>query len=230
MEQIPLFDDLQDSQGTLLSWSREQKDHRQRNVAAGEVLFHQGGRPEHIYEVVTGTLKLSRVTENGRHIILGFPSSGAIIGLTGAQDYRFTAETLTPAKLISTRHMLFQKAMLQNIANGKKLMQWIDKQEDITLDHISVLAMHQPVSRIAAFLSNIARQQGADQAPTEIQIAMTQRDIACYLAIAPETYSRIIKKLRENGILRSKGPGRIGNMVEISDMARLDQIADGGKI
>lgn len=225
-----LFENLQDSRDKLLPWSRDQKDRRQRSVTAGEVLFHQGGKPEHIYEVVTGTLKLSRVTENGRHIVLGFPSSGAIIGLTGSKEYQYTAETLTPTKLLSTRHLLFQKDILQNLGNGKKLLQWIDRQEDVALDHISVLAMHHPVSRIAAFLVNIARQQGGNQDPIEIQLAMTQRDIAAYLAIAPETYSRIIKKLREGGIVRAKGQGRNGNLVEIADMARLALIADGGTI
>ncbi len=230
MEQIPLFENLQDSRGKLLPWSRDQKDRRQRSVTAGEVLFHQGSKPEHIYEVVTGTLKLSRVTENGRHIVLGFPSSGAIIGLTGSKEYQYTAETLTPAKLLSTRHLLFQKNILQNLGNGKKLLQWIDRQEDIALDHISVLAMHHPVSRIAAFLMNIASQQGGNQDPIEIQLAMTQRDIAAYLAIAPETYSRIMKKLREGAIVRAKGQGRNGNLVEIADMARLALIAEGGTI
>jgi CRP/FNR family transcriptional regulator, anaerobic regulatory protein len=227
MEQMPLFEELRDSPSKLFQWPDDQKNRRQRIFTAGKILFHQGSKPDQIYEVVTGTLKLSRVTENGGHIILGFPTSGAIIGLGNLKEYQYTAETLTPAKLLSTRHLVFQKDVLQNMSSGKKLMQWIDWQEDIALSHISVLAMHHPVSRIAAFLLKFVQQQGAHGDPVEIQLPMTQRDIAGYLAIAPETYSRIMKKLRENGILRSKGHGRNGNQIEIMDMGRLARFADG---
>lgn len=230
MEQMPLFEELRDSPSRLFQWPDDQKNRRQRIFTAGKILFHQGSKPDQIYEVVTGTLKLSRVTENGGHIILGFPTSGAIIGLGNLKEYQYTAETLTPTKLLSTRHLIFQKNILQNMSNGKKLLQWIDMQEDIALSHISVLAMHHPVSRVAAFLLKIVKQQDANKDPIEIQLPMTQRDIAGYLAIAPETYSRIIKRLRENGILRSKGHGRNRNWIVILDMARLAQIADGETI
>ncbi|WP_417622499.1 Crp/Fnr family transcriptional regulator [Parasphingorhabdus sp.] len=232
MEQFGLFDNPTDWPDKLFRWREGRPDELVRDVQAGQILCHQGSAAEYLFELVSGTIRLSTVTEDGRNIVLGFPSSGAIVGLTGASEYTYSAKTITAVKLRSIGRVRFYREVMQNKQARERLIRWIATQEADAQQHISMLAMAHPSSRIAAFLIKMADRQNADVGgrPVTIDLPMTQRDIAAHLAIAPETYSRIIRKLREAGLVQAKRLGKDNNSIEIYDIEQLNDIAGGQKI
>lgn len=51
--------------------------------------------------------------------------------------------------------------------------------------------------------------------------------IATYLAIAPETCSRTMKKLREDEIIEARGRSGEGKLLKILNLERLNEVANG---
>lgn len=95
-------------------------------------------------------------------------------------------------------------------------------------EHISLLTIAHINSRVAAFLMGIARKQSSSTGNSALlHLPMTQRDIATYLAIAPETYSRTLRKFRDAQILQPQISGNIRGALAIADIARLQEIACG---
>lgn len=227
MEQIPLFDDLQ-KPSDRFGWNHKHVPEKLLTLSSGQTVFHEGNRREFIFEVQSGTLKLSKVTEDGRQLILGFPSTGDIIGLAGVTEYQHTAETVSAAKLrpivrwtMSGKPVLDQRGIVQ-------LLDWIGVQQMAHEEHISLLAIAQINSRVAAFLVGTARKQFSSTGNSALlHLPMTQRDIATYLAIAPETYSRTLRKFRDAQILQPQISGNIRGALAIADIARLQEIACG---
>ena len=57
--------------------------------------------------------------------------------------------------------------------------------------------------RMAAFLVGISRRLAARGfSPNRFQLTMPRTDIANYLRLAPETVSRVLRRLQEEGVLR----------------------------
>tara|TARA_R110002124_G_scaffold48490_1_gene143260 strand:- start:23 stop:763 length:741 start_codon:yes stop_codon:yes gene_type:complete len=227
-ERNMLGDSGAEGSSPLFPWPHEGHDWTVRDVAADRTIFRQGGKPEYLFEIISGTLKLSQVTEDGRQIILGFPSTGELVGLAGDREYRYAAETLTPTRLRLIRWTGFYRQLLEDRAARDKLLHWFETQEEMTQEHIAMLTLHSPVSKLAAFLlrqvSRQRRSAGTDKAI--IDLPMTQRDIATYLDIAPETCSRTLKKLRKDGVIAARD--RFGNhqLIEILDRKQLNDFAN----
>ena len=227
-EQMMLFDSWVEGSSRLFPWPSEGHDWTDRDVAAGRTIFRQGGKPECLFEIVSGTLKLSQVTEDGRQIILGFPSTGDLVGLTGGKEYRYAAETLTPTRLRLIRWTAFYRQLLQERPAREKLLRWLDSQEEMTHEHIAMLGLPSPLSKLATFLlRQIYRQRrGPGLENVIIDLPMTQRDIATYLEIAPETCSRTMKKLRGDGIIAARDRFANRQLLEILDWKRLNDFTN----
>ncbi|MEH6758657.1 MAG: Crp/Fnr family transcriptional regulator [Parasphingorhabdus sp.] len=231
MEQIPLFDELREPPDPLYVWHQRHVHQKILNLSSGQTVFHEGNISEYIFEVQSGTLKISKVTEDGRQLILGFPSIGDVIGLAGVSKYLHTAETVSAAKLRPISRRAIYRKLAENNALNLKLLDRLADQEMASQAHIALLTIAHTTSRIAAFVLNSVRKQSSDDRPSAfVHLPMTQRDIATYLAVAPETYSRTLRKFREAGILKSQNARRGRCGLEISNMARLQKIADGGNI
>jgi CRP-like cAMP-binding protein len=122
--------------------------------------------------------------------------------------------------------------MLQDRSAREKLLGWFDAQEKMVQDHIAILSLQSPLSRLATFLLKQVSQQTKDTRLDVIiiELPMTQRDIATYLAIAPETCSRMLKKLRDDEIVEARGRSGEGKLLKILDRERLNDVANGPSV
>ncbi|MEQ8744076.1 Crp/Fnr family transcriptional regulator [Parasphingorhabdus sp.] len=229
LQQTMPFDELIEGSTSIFHRRHDVHDRMVYNVAAGQVVIRQGGKPECLFEIISGTLKLSQVTEDGRQIIVGFPSSGESVGLTGGKEYRYAAESLTRTWLRPVRWKAFHEHLMQSLPAREKLLGWFDAQEKMLLDRIAVLSLQSPMSKLAAFLLKQISQQtnGAGHDDVIIDLPMTQRDIATYLAIAPETCSRTMRKLREDEIIEAMGRSGEGKLLKILNWERVNEVANG---
>lgn len=232
MEQIPLFDNLKKSEQELFRCSRIVSNEPLIQIPPGHTIFHEGNKPDYFFRVIEGTVKVSKVTANGRQLIFGFPTIDEIIGLSGPSEYSYTAEAINAVVLRPVSRARFHQHISRSGMAAGKLLDWVFEHEGKMQAHIALLAMHNPSSRIAGFLNMAADCQTWRKSnhPVELILPMTQHDIATYLAIAPETYSRLMRKFRENEILEQGPSDKNGKRIVIVDIERLREIGKGEKI
>ncbi|USQ74124.1 cyclic nucleotide-binding domain-containing protein (plasmid) [Roseomonas mucosa] len=70
---------------------------RFRRLERNAAIYEEGSRADHIYKVVSGTVRTCRFRMDGRRLIGQFALPGEVFGLDGMGQHRFTAEAVTDA-------------------------------------------------------------------------------------------------------------------------------------
>jgi len=89
-------------------------------LAAGQALFFEGDEAKHIFEVMDGTLRVFRIISDGRRVITGFLHAGDVIGVSFRDNYIYTAEAITTAKIRRLARRQFEAAVINSESLGPR--------------------------------------------------------------------------------------------------------------
>ena len=159
---------------------------------AGTTIYGQGDPAGQLYIVEFGTVRLCRVSADGRRQISAFYFAGEIFGLEADEQRHFYAESvdstgirvLRPSQGDKFNQSMFQVA-LKSLTRAQ--------------EHLMVLGRQNGTEKVAAFLLDIADRQASDR---YVELSMQRCDIADYLGLSFETVSRILSKLKCSGTIR----------------------------
>ena len=197
---------------------------RLRTCAKGTTMFLEGDPATHVYEVVTGVLRLSRVLENGRRQVIAFGLPGDIVGFPKADRYHTDCDVIAPAELVAHR-----KGMLDADAPDPdvhaRLLRSALREISAMQDHFMMLARKSATEKVASFLVALAHRTGVHIGTyTTLQLPMSRTDIADFLGLTIETVSRIFTQLRKDGTITLQ----TAQTVLIRDMGALVDASEVG--
>jgi CRP/FNR family transcriptional regulator len=200
---------------------------RQVSLTPNQMLFLEGDPAKHVYNIVAGTLRVSKQLADGRRQITGFLFAGDFVGLGGAEGYSYSAEAVTPVTLCRFRwHQLgalFEAyPKLERRLFGMAVDELAAAQEQFLL-----LGRKSARERVASFLlqlSERAERRGLSKSP--VRLPMTRADIADYLGLTTETVSRSFSALKRDGVIEVPD----SHQVVLHDIDALDAIAEGDRM
>jgi len=168
-------------------------------------LYRNGDKFKSFYAVRSGTLKTVFTSVDGEEQIVGFHLPGELLGLDGLNTQRHTCDCIAlerssvcelPAsgmEALCRRYSSLHRAMHSII--GKTIS------EDQSM--LLLLARRSAEERLASFFLSLSRRSRLrGSSGEEFDLPMSMRDIANYLGLAPETLSRLVKKLERAGVAR----------------------------
>jgi len=186
----------------------------------GSHVFREGQAFDAIAAVREGTVKTWRVDRDGREQILGFHLPGEVIGLSAIDGERYPCHADALDTVHLCRFSFPRIAMLAARLPGlqKELFRLLSRD----IGHAERLAADRPAeARLAAFLLDLsARMAGPGLVLDRFRLAMSRSDIASYLRLAPETVSRLFRRLQEDALIHVHG-----RELEILDRAGLEALA-----
>ncbi len=172
---------------------------------AGETIFRLDEPFEYLYAVKSGMIKAVHLDAEGREQVRGFFLPGELIGFEAISPGKYLCDGVV---LDDTRVCRLPFARLSAVAAQqsqvqqhlfKLLSRAISDQAERNWD----LSADQ---RLAAFLLDLSRRYAARGfSPTRFRLCMSRGDIANYLRLAAETVSRVLARLRSQGILDVHG-------------------------
>jgi len=176
------------------------------------VIYAQGEAAGPLYLVEFGTVRLCRLTADGRRQISAFHFSGEIFGFEFGSEHHHYAESVDGAGI-----RLLRRAMDGPLA--ERLLPLALRNLSRAQDHLLVLGRQNASEKIAAFLLDLAERQGSDRF---ISLPMQRNDIADYLGLTFETVSRILRKLKDARIIRLPSISRVEvlNLGALKDFCR----------
>jgi CRP-like cAMP-binding protein len=166
-----------------------------------EMLFHEGDAGSAMYLLAQGTIQLFRTAEDGREVVIRLMKPGELFAeavLFERHDYPVSAIALVPSEafIVPTRqfHCLLEQATFRRefIAN------LLAKQRYLA-DRVYRLAAYDVEARFFSFL----RDQWGER--EEYAVDISKRDVAAAIDALPETLSRMLLKLREEGAIEWEG-------------------------
>lgn len=161
-------------------------------------IYFEGDAAEHCYRVKSGTVRLCKVTEDGRRQIAAFLTEGDLFGWTDQGFYGFSAEAVTDATLEKFSRARVEEAAKANPALGRRVLALLSTQLASAHDHLLLLGRMTAAERIANFLLELVRRQ---RATGNIALPMSRKDVADYLGLTVETVSRTMSTLKRKGII-----------------------------
>ena len=182
----------------------------------GDHVFREGDRFDAIAAVRAGTVKTYIIDSEGREHVLGFHLPGEIIGLNAIDGDRYPCNAIALDTVMLCRFSFPKLSVLAGRLPG--LQRQLFKLMSRDIGRALVMAGDWSADqRMAAFVIELSRRLAARGfSATRFRLTMARTDIANYLRLAPETVSRVLKRLQDEGLLSVDR-----REVEILDMEKL---------
>ncbi|HHJ36420.1 MAG TPA: Crp/Fnr family transcriptional regulator [Gammaproteobacteria bacterium] len=202
---------------TELQLDRVNRFSQIRKLDSGQLLFNQADKVTAFYMVLSGKIKLFRMSPDGQEKIIEIPKPGEVFAealmFTSQTDYPVSASALSESTVICINAKSFHEMLWDSTATCLLLLSDMSIRLRGLVSEIDKLTLHSGTCRVAAYMI----QELPDDKNT-LELDMAKSIIAARLSIKPETFSRIIKSLNNQGILSIDG-----NSVTIHDIDALKQ-------
>lgn len=173
---------------------------------AGGTVFYEGDDSTYLFNVVRGSLRLSKLLPDGRRQVTGFLFPGDFLGLSIAGVYSYTAEALTPVELCRFDRPNLTRFLDKYPKLEHQLLSLASNELAQAQDHITVLGRKTASERIATVLLKLVDRIGKKgSGGYALDLPMTRTDLADYTGLSTETVSRTITQLKKDGMIASKG-------------------------
>jgi CRP-like cAMP-binding protein len=165
----------------------------------GESLFERGQPADRLFCVVHGAIRVWRPGPAGRekviHLIEG-PGLVAEVPVLMGIDYPASADCAEPCTML----VLPRSALLQGFRRDQDLAMRLLGAAMARMHELTAsLAAHGQKSgqvRVASYLLGLADSQGA-----ELTLPAAKKDVASFLGLQPESFSRALAGLRKDGLI-----------------------------
>ncbi|MDX1655438.1 MAG: Crp/Fnr family transcriptional regulator [Candidatus Competibacteraceae bacterium] len=187
-------------------------------LQAGERLFERGQKAERFFQVVTGQIKLYRVSAEGNEKIVEIAGPGKLFAeavmFLENHVYPVNAMALSEAELWAFDSRVFLEQLRGSTALCLRLLADLSARLHTTLNEIDQLTLQNATFRVVSFLLQLLPPGAGNSAQLELPAA--KNIIASRVSIKPETFSRILHNLHREGVLDNDG-----RIIRIHDVAAL---------
>ncbi|MCY1272401.1 Global nitrogen regulator [compost metagenome] len=171
-----------------------------RRLESGDTLFHQGDAADRFYLLLSGQMKLTRVLFEGQEKLVDVIQPGQSFAeallFSGISHYPVTSSALKPSSLISLDGMHYRHLLEEQPRICLDLLASLSQRLHQRLNEIDTLTSGNASRRVVRFL---CQEQEAGNG--QIHLSVPKRLIASQLGIQPETFSRILHRLMDAGLI-----------------------------
>jgi CRP/FNR family transcriptional regulator, anaerobic regulatory protein len=171
--------------------------------------------------ILSGVIKLSKLTADGRQQIVGLQFAPDFLGRPFARQSDVAAEAATDVRVCSFPAKVLHEMMRKTPKLEHRLHEQTLKELDEARDWMLTLGRKSAAEKVASFLYLIATHVDPEievnDGVVRFDIPLKRSDIADFLGLTIETVSRQITKLRFSGVISIAN----NRTVEVPDLERL---------
>lgn len=194
-----------------------------RRYAKGQDIFFAGQPGEGFFSVAAGKVRIYQTALSGKEHILHIFGPGEVfaeVAVFAGGPYPANAQAMEESKFLffPRKHFRDLLAADPELALNMlgllslRLRQFVNKLEDLSLREVP--------ARLAAHLLLLQ----AESPKRTLSLGLAKGQLAAYLGTIPETLSRVLRRLTDDGIIAVTG-----SSVEILDRPRLEALAAGSQ-
>jgi CRP/FNR family transcriptional regulator len=188
----------------------------------GREIFSEGESAEGFYLVTSGKIKVYKTSFDGKEQILHIFGGGEIAGevpvFTGG-SYPASAQAIETARLLFFPRTSFMELMNRAPAIAVSLLGLLSHRLRRFTHMIEDLSLKDVPGRLAAHLIYLGQRSGNGQT---LELDITKTQLASLLGTIPETLSRILTRMAQQGILSVEG-----RKIRVLDPEALEALAAG---
>ena len=174
------------------------------SIEKGEVLFHRGDQAEHFFFLDTGLIELNLISPTGDKKILEVVGPGRTFGEAVAfmrgHKYPVSAEALEGSTLCRIPNNTYVELIRSNSDASMRLLADISRHLHDRVREIEHLTIQNARTRLTSYMmDHLVAPPVDDQATARLDLP--RHVIASRLSIQPETLSRLLRNLTDEGII-----------------------------
>lgn len=178
---------------------------QEQRIGKQEFLYQKGEDPRGMHLVISGQIKLSLPSMEGVEKIVMLAGPGDSFGeeaIFPGRASSLTAQANKDTLLLLLDKQSLRSALHRNPLLAERLLARMSEQMRLLIDNLETCVQRSSVQRVAHFLSQRAPEE-ADSYHLELDV--NKSTIASQLNLAPETFSRVLKRLSREGLIAMNG-------------------------
>ena len=217
---VPLFEGLSRKQHEELAGIALNRSYKKN-----QIIFSEGDEGVGFYVIISGRVKIFKLSPEGKEQILHMMGPGEIFGevpvFTG-QGYPAYAEANAQCSLLFFPRNAFIELIKKDPSLSLNMLAVLSWRLRKFAALVEDLSLKEVPGRLAAYLLYLCRKASGE---AEIDLDISKGQLASILGTIPETLSRILGKMGRQGLISSEG-----SRIRILDRATLEEIAEGRKL
>lgn len=192
IDKISLFDNL--SKSDLNDFLFEAKT---KNYKKGETIFLEEDSASNLYIILSGLVKTYNVNKEGNEAVIDIAGPSSLINDVFLDQFQYNAVALELSYLLLIPRKKTKDFAKTNIGFAFNiLVNQANKNKELT-NQLAKLKLDDAKYKLGQFLLSLAFENG--NKIRDIILKFDKVIIASYLGIKPETLSRALQKLKEDG-------------------------------
>ena len=181
---------------------------QETRLDAGDTLFTHGQPAERFFFLRTGQIKLFRNSPDGQEKIIEIIHPGqtfaeAVMFMGTQGRYPVNAEAISDSHLFAFEQQAFLRQLSESEDIAFGILASMSRRLHMLVNQIDSLTLQNATYRLAMYLLEHVTDNAKDS--PDVQLTTPKGVIASRLAIKPETFSRILAKLKRYGLIDVHG-------------------------
>lgn len=214
---IPLFQGLSEEQkGQLSSLAIR------RAVLRGQQIFYEGDKADGFYILLSGRVKIAKLSPEGKEQILHLMGPGDPFGevpMFAGGLFPANAMALEDAEVLFFPRIAFAEVISRHPALAMNMLASLSQRLVHLTRLVENLSLREVHERLAAYLLHLSDRQ--NQSDT-IRLDINKGQLASFLGTIPETLSRILTRLHNDELIEVEGRN-----IRILNRPGLQKLMDG---
>lgn len=189
------------------------------NLSKKEDIFRQDEPAHAFYFVISGAVKLFRLTADGQEkvfeVIGNRQTFAEAMMFMDTPNYVASAQAIAPTQLYRFSNKAYMQLLRSNAQLPFALLGKLCIRLHHRINEIETLSLKNAIHRVVRYLLTLSSQA---ENPAVFDIPMAKQLAAGHLSIQPETFSRIIRRLVDEGVITQNG-----RMITILNRERLER-------
>lgn len=169
------------------------KDAKIINFKKGQILFSQEQKVNNFYIILDGLVKLLKLNYKGAEAIIKIIDSGSLCDIF-SNNFSLSAMTMKNTNLLTIPIDIFKNYAEKNHNLMHNILLEISAQNDDLVNQLSNLKIDDNKEKIGQFLLKNSLKNGKKN--SNIDLEYSKSEIASYLGMRLETFSRILHHLK----------------------------------
>lgn len=195
-----------------------------RHFNKGQIIFSEGDNGNGFYVLVSGLVKIFKVSLEGKEHIMRVVGAGEPFGqvaVYAGRSFPANAQSIAKSHLLFFSRTAFVEMITKNPSLAMNMLSVLSMRLREFTVHVENLALKEVPGRLAAYLIYLADEEGGNDSFT---LGISKGQLASLLSTSPETLSRILAQMVGKNLIEV-----IRRDITILDLGGLKELAEHGR-
>jgi len=190
-------------------------------------IYQLGDRPKGIYYLISGKVKVTQIGINGREVILRIATPNQFIGylsLLNSDYYTTSATCLEESEIYFVPKSVFLKSIKTDVLFANGVIHMLCEKLSYSSDEVTDLVTKNVRERISTVLLTLDHAINDNAGKVNGEVRLKKKDIASLVGTVPETLSRNLCTMENEGLLRVDEKSI--QLIDRGKLVRISQLGD----